>query len=158
MVLRWNFRGSSNKKNKKLLTNTKPNVIIRYKLKRLKKRKVKKVITMTQRELMNAIINHEPITEEMVETAKGIIEHMNKANESKKSKTSEKRATEIAPIIEKINTFLNGKEEPILASEIAEYCKVSVPKITPILKGMENIEVSEVKVKGKGIRKAYKIR
>ena len=35
---------------------------------------------MTQRELMNAIINHEPITEEMVETAKGIIEHMNKAN------------------------------------------------------------------------------
>ena len=63
---------------------------------------------MTQRELMNAIINHEPITEEMVETAKGIIEHMNKANESKKSKISEKRATEIAPIIEKINTFLNG--------------------------------------------------
>ena len=113
---------------------------------------------MTQRELMNAIINHEPITEEMVETAKGIIEHMNKANESKKSKTSEKRAAEIAPIIEKINTFLNGKEEPILASEIAKYCKVSVPKITPILKGMENIEVSEVKVKGKGIRKAYKIR
>lgn len=113
---------------------------------------------MTQRELMNAIINHELITEEMVETAKGIIEHMNKANESKKSKTSEKRATEIAPIIEKINTFLNGKEEPILASEIAEHCKVSVPKITPILKGMENIEVSEVKVKGKGIRKAYKIK
>ena len=65
---------------------------------------------MTQRELMNAIINHEPITEEMVKTAKSIIEHMNKANESKKSKTSEKRATEIAPIIEKINTFLNGKE------------------------------------------------
>lgn len=142
---------------KKLLTNTKPNVIIRHKLKRLK-RKVKKVITMTQRELMNAIINHEPITEEMVETAKSIIEHMNKANESKKSKTSEKRATEIAPIIEKINAFLNGKEEPILASEIAKYCEVSVPKITPILKGMENIEVSEVKVKGKGIRKAYKIR
>lgn len=142
---------------KKLLTNTKPNVIIRHKLKRLK-RKVKKVITMTQRELMNAIINHEPITEEMVETAKSIIEHINKANESKKSKTSEKRATEIAPIIEKINAFLNGKEEPILASEIAKYCEVSVPKITPILKGMENIEVSEVKVKGKGIRKAYKIR
>lgn len=142
---------------KKLLTNTKPNVIIRHKLKRLK-RKVKKVITMTQRELMNAIINHEPITEEMVETAKSIIEHMNKANESKKSKTSEKRATEIAPIIEKINAFLNGKEEPILASEIAKYCEVSVPKITPILKGMDNIEVSEVKVKGKGIRKAYKIR
>ena len=113
---------------------------------------------MTQRELMNAIINHEPITEEMVKTAKGIIEHMNKANESKKSKISEKRATEIAPIIEKINTFLNGKEEPTLASEIAEYCEVSVTKITRILKGMENIEVSEVKVKGKGIRKAYKIR
>ena len=112
---------------------------------------------MTQRELMNAIINHEPITEEMVKTAKSIIEHMNKANESKKSKTSEKRATEIAPIIEKINAFLNGKEEPILASEIAEYCGVSVPKITPILKGMENIEVSEVKVKGKGMRKAYTI-
>lgn len=112
---------------------------------------------MTQRELMNAIIAKAEITEDMIETAKSVIASMDKANLAKKSKTSEKRATEIAPIIEKVVEFLKGKAEPTLGTEIAEFCEVSASKITPILKGMDNIEVVDVKVKGKGVRKAYRL-
>lgn len=110
---------------------------------------------MTRVEFLNKVI---AMTDdvEMVEYAKARIESINSANEKKKSKTSETRAKENEPIKAKIVEFLSGKDFT-LASEIAKGCEISTSKASALLKQIDNIVVTDVKVPKVGNRKAYKL-
>ena len=48
-------------------------------------------------------------------------------------------------------------EEPKLASEIAEAVGISVSQASALAKKVDGVTVTDVKVKGKGVRKAYSI-
>ena len=78
------------------------------------------------------------------------------SNDRKKSATSEKRKAENEPILAKITEFLTGKNEPVIASEIANYCGITTQKVQGVIKAL-NVEVTDVKVPKVGIRKAYKL-
>ena len=94
---------------------------------------------------------------EMAEFAKGRIEALDKRNASRKSKPT-KSQIENEPIKALIVEVLKAKadsESPMLASVLAEECEVSPQKITALVKQIDDVAVVDVKVKGKGTRKAY---
>lgn len=94
---------------------------------------------------------------EMAEFAKGRIEALDKRNASRKSKPSKSQIAN-EPIKALIAEVLKAKadsENPMLASVLAEECEVSPQKITALVKQIDEVSVVDVKVKGKGTRKAY---
>ena len=108
---------------------------------------------MTNREMFEAVVNGN-ITEEVVAKAQEEIEKLDARNAARKEKTAEKRA-ENAPLIAKIKELLTS--EPQLASDLAAKCELSTSKFTPLVKQVEGVIITDVKVKGKGTRKAYSI-
>lgn len=108
---------------------------------------------MTNREFFNAVING-TITEEMVAHAHGEIAKLDERNR-KRAETPSKTQIANEPIIKAIAEVLTN--EPKLASEIAEAVGVSVNKVSALVKKIDGVVVTEVKVKGKGVRKAYSI-
>lgn len=108
---------------------------------------------MTNREMLTAIVNGE-ITEEVVEKAKAEIEKLDARNAARKDKPS-KTQKENEPIIKAISELLT--EEPMLASAIAEKLEISVSKASSLVKKVDGVKVTEVKVKGKGKRNAYSL-
>lgn len=93
---------------------------------------------------------------ELKEFFENEIEKIKASNERKKSKTSESRRIENEPIKHKIIEFLKGKDWT-LASDIAKGCDISTQKVTALLKQIEGIESTDIKVAKVGTRKAYKL-
>lgn len=114
---------------------------------------------MTKREFFEAVIaNVEDV--ELVEFAQSEIEKMNARN-AKRSATPSKTALANAPIKEKIHEFMYGEDGMVhTASEIAEVVGISTQKASALCRQLveEGIfSADEVKVKGKGKVKGYKL-
>ena len=106
---------------------------------------------MTKREMFEAIINGN-INEEIVEMAKAEIVKMDERNAKRKNSPS-KTAIANEPIKAEIVKVLSG--EPIPASEIAEKVGISTQKASALLRQIDGLNVTEIKVKGKGKVKGY---
>lgn len=112
---------------------------------------------MTKREFMEMVIA-ETKNEELKVFAEKEIEKMDKANLKRSEKRAERKA-ENEPIKEKIFEVLNS-EDVTLASEVAEKVEISTQKASALLRQMVEdgkITVEDVKVKGKGTKKGYKV-
>lgn len=106
---------------------------------------------MTNREFYTAIVNGE-VTDEVKAFATEAIEKLNARN-AKRASTPTKTQKENEPIIKAIAEILT--HEPMLASEIAEKCGIKVQKASALVKKVEGVSVTDVKVKGKGTLKGY---
>ena len=106
---------------------------------------------MTRREMFEAIVNGN-VTEEVIEMAKNEIVKMDERNAKRASKPS-KTAIANEPIKAKIVEVLS--ETPQSASEIAEKVEITVQKCSALLRQIEGLSVTELKVKGKGKVKGY---
>ena len=113
---------------------------------------------MTTREMMEMIINGNEITEEMQTKAHEIIEGLDRRN-AKRANTPSKKAKENEPIKANIANFLEGKDFTI-ASVIAEGLELTTQKVSALCRQMVadgTLTVTDVKVKGKGSQKGYKV-
>lgn len=108
---------------------------------------------MTNRDMFTAIVNGE-VTEEVIAKAHEELDKLDARN-AKRRETVSKKALENAPIIEAIKDVLS--DTPQTASEIAEKVEISTQKASALLKQIDGLTVSDVKVKGKGTRKAYSL-
>jgi len=108
---------------------------------------------MTRREMFEAIVNGN-ITDEVVEMAQNEIVKMDERN-AKRKNTPSKTALANEPIKAQIAEVLTS--EPQTASEIAEKVEISTQKASALLRQIDGITVTEVKVKGKGKVKGYSL-
>jgi len=106
---------------------------------------------MTNREFFENVITMVE-NAEMQEKAKSLIESLDKRNAQRKDKPS-KTAIANAPIIKEISEILT--HEPMLASAIAEKVGISTQKASALVKKVDGVQVTDVKVKGKGTQKGY---
>lgn len=106
---------------------------------------------MTRREMFEAIVSGN-ITDEVVEMAQNEIVKMNERN-AKRKNTPSKTALANEPIKASIVEVLT--HEPQSASEIAEKVEISTQKCSALLRQIEGLAVTEIKVKGKGKVKGY---
>ena len=106
---------------------------------------------MTNREFFNAVISAE-INDEVIAHAKESLEKLDIRN-AKRAERPSKTQKANEPIIKAIADLLTN--EPMLASEIAEKCKISTQKASALVKKVEGVSVCDVKVKGKGTQKGY---
>lgn len=113
--------------------------------------------TMTMRVFLERVAeDYKDTNAEMSEFALGRIKALDKRNESRKSKPSKSQIAN-EPIKAKIGEILGiaTVEKPMLASDIAVACEVSTQKVTALVKQIDGVKSVDVKVKGKGTRKAY---
>ena len=106
---------------------------------------------MTNREFFNAVIANE-ITEEVIAHATEPIAKLDERNAkraSKPSKTQKENESIKASILAVLTT------EPKVASEVAELVGISTQKASALLRQIEGLEVSEVKVPKRGKMKGY---
>lgn len=108
---------------------------------------------MTKREFLEAVITAN-LTEEVVAYANAEVVKMDERNAKRKNSPS-KRSIENEPIKVKIREVLT--HEPQSASEIAEKVEISTQKASALLRQIDGLEVTEIKVKGKGKVKGYAI-
>ena len=111
---------------------------------------------MTNREFLTAVSVCETCSEEIREHALAALAKMDAANEARKNKPS-KKATENAPLIEKIVTEVLGIEA-VTASTVAETMGISTQKASALLRAIVaegRAEVTEVKLPKRGTVKAY---
>jgi DNA-binding transcriptional regulator YhcF (GntR family) len=114
--------------------------------------------TMTKREFLKIVmgLGHP----EVVEFAAKELEKMDRALEKRRSKPTKAQIAN-APIIQQIvSEILEGKELKT-ASEIAKILDISVQKASAVLRQAVSegkVEVEDVKVKGKGTQKGYRLR
>ena len=111
---------------------------------------------MTQREFMEKVIALG--NDELTAYATSAIEKLDARN-AKRANTPSKKSKENEPIKANIVDFLTGKDFTI-ASEIAKGLKISTQKVSALCRQMvENgtLAVTDVKVKGKGSQKGYKV-
>ena len=106
---------------------------------------------MTKREMFEAIVNGN-VTDEVVEMARVEIEKLDARN-AKRRNTPSKTAVANEPIKAKIVEVLT--DEPQTASEIATKVEISVNKASALLRQIDGLTVTEIKVKGKGKVKGY---
>ena len=106
---------------------------------------------MTKREMFEAIVSGN-INEEVIEMAKNEIVKMDERN-AKRKNTPSKTAIANEPIKARIVEVLT--DTPQSASEIAEKVEISTQKASALLRQIEGLTVTEVKVKGKGKVKGY---
>lgn len=106
---------------------------------------------MTQREFFTAIVNSD-LNDELKAFATESIEKLDVRNAKRAERPSK---TQIAnePIIKAIAEVLTS--EPLRASEIAEACGISTQKASALVKKVEGVQSTDVKVKGKGTQKGY---
>lgn len=108
---------------------------------------------MTNREMFVAIINGD-VNEEVIAKVNEELAKLDARNAKRRDMVS-KKALENAPIIEAIKNVLT--DEPQTATEIAEKVEISTQKASALLKQIDGLTISDVKVKGKGTRKAYSL-
>ena len=106
---------------------------------------------MTNREFYTAIVNG-TLNDDVIAHASEAIVKLDERNAKRSSKPSK---TQIAnePIIKAIAEVLTS--EPMRASEIAETLGISVQKASSLVKKVDGVSVTDVKVKGKGVQKGY---
>ena len=106
---------------------------------------------MTKREFLNAVIAS-AVDNDVASFAVSELEKLDARNARRSEKPSK---TQIAnePIIKAISEILTN--EPMLASRIAELCGISTQKASALVKKVEGVSVTDVKVKGKGTQKGY---
>lgn len=110
---------------------------------------------MTKREFYTAVIAKVEDAELKL-FAEQEIEKMDARN-AKRAHTPSKTAIANEPIKKAIVDLLRAYDEPITASEVAEKVGITVQKASALLRQIEGIEVSEIKVKGKGKVKGYAV-
>lgn len=110
---------------------------------------------MTKREMLMAIVNSE-ITDEVIEKAREEIVLLDTANERKKANNSSARAEINEPIKAKIVEYLQGKDFTV-GSDIAKACEISTNKAIALVKQIEGIEVTDIKIPKVGTRKGYRL-
>lgn len=108
---------------------------------------------MTKREFYTAVIAKVEDAELKL-FAEQEIEKMDARN-AKRAHTPSKTAIANEPIKAKIVEVLT--DSPQSAGEIAEKVGITVQKASALLRQIEGIEVSEIKVKGKGKVKGYAV-
>ena len=106
---------------------------------------------MTRREMFEAIVNGN-ITDEVVTMAQNEIVKMDERNAKRKNRPS-KNALANEPIKAHILEVLT--DAPMVASEVAEKVGISTQKASALLRQIDGLVVTEVKVKGKGKVKGY---
>lgn len=106
---------------------------------------------MTRREMFEAIVNGN-ITDEVVTMAQNEIIKMDERNAKRKNRPS-KNALANEPIKAHILEVLT--DAPMVASEVAEKVGISTQKASALLRQIDGLVVTEVKVKGKGKVKGY---
>jgi len=106
---------------------------------------------MTRREFMEMVIA-ESANEEIKAFAKAEIEKM-EARNAKRREAPSKSAVANVPIKAEIVKVLTN--EPMTASAVAEQVGISTQKASALLRQIDGLEVTEVKVKGKGKVKGY---
>lgn len=114
--------------------------------------------TMTKREFLEIVmgLGHP----EAAEFAAKELEKMDRALEKRRSKPTKAQIAN-APIIQQIVSEILEEEEFKTASEIAEILDISVQKASAVLRQAVSegkVEVEDVKVKGKGTQKGYRLR
>ena len=108
---------------------------------------------MTNREFYTAVINGDVYdNEELITFAKDAIAKLDARNAKRASKPSAKQK-ENEPIVKAISEVLTS--EPMLASKIAELCEISTQKASALVKKVEGVQSTDIKVKGKGTQKGY---
>ena len=116
---------------------------------------------MTRRERLEMVIAN-TITDELIEECKAELVKMDEANAKRKEKVDPRKA-ENAEIMEKIVSVLAESTEPmqidpiVEALEIADLTRQRVSSLCTLLVKDGRIVAEDVKVKGKGKRKAYSI-
>lgn len=106
---------------------------------------------MTRREFLNAVIEQVADAELKLYAEKELAK-MDERN-AKRSHTPSKTAIANEPIKAQIKSILT--DEPHTASEIANTVGISTQKASALLRQIDGLVVSEVKVKGKGKVKGY---
>ena len=120
------------------------------------------MMEMTRREFFEAVKALEGIDAELNLFAEKELAKMDERNAKRQAKPSAK-ALENKPIKKKIMEHLNtiaNVESPQTAAEIAKEVEISTQKASALLKQLEKdgkVVASEVKIKGKGMRKAYAV-
>ena len=116
---------------------------------------------MTRRERLEMVIAN-TITDELIEECKAELEKMDEANAKRKEKVDPRKA-ENAKLMEKIIEVLAESTEPMQIDPIVEALGIEgltrqrVSSLCTLLVKDERITSEDVKVKGKGKRKAYSI-
>lgn len=108
---------------------------------------------MTRREFLEMVIEGK-VTDEMKNFANSEITKMNDRNAKRKASPS-KTAIANEPIKAEIVKGLTN--EPKTASEIAKEVGISTQKASALLRQIDGLTVTEVKIKGKGKVKGYSI-
>ena len=107
---------------------------------------------MTQRDFYTAIENAN-VSDELKAFATEALAKLDARNAKSASTSASKREAENAPLIKSISELLTT--EPMLASDIAKALEISVSKATAYVKKVDGVNVTDVKVKGKGTQKGY---
>lgn len=116
---------------------------------------------MTRRERLEMVIANN-ITTELIEECKAEIEKMDTANAKRKERVNPHKA-ENASLMEKIMGVVASSDEPIFVDDIVEGLGVEgltrqkVSSLCTLLVKDSRLVAEDVKVKGKGKRKAYSI-
>lgn len=113
---------------------------------------------MTKREFLMAVIAKVEDAELKL-FAEQEIEKMDERNAKRKNSPS-KKSLENEPIKERIVEVLNGCEGLTIASEIAEKVEISTQKASALCRQLVEsgtLYAEEIKVKGKGKVKGYKV-
>mgnify|MGYP002658921161 FL=1 len=111
---------------------------------------------MTKREFYSAIINN-AVTSEVIAMAEDELKAMTEKSTKLKAKNEEKNAAGFAAIRE---FFAGHGDGQALTSEVAEFTDMTTSKASALLRKMaESGELvqEDVKVSGKGTRKAYRL-
>ena len=104
---------------------------------------------MTRREFFEAVMAHEGIEVELHDFAANEIEKLNARN-AKRSSTPSKRSLANEPIKAEIVKVLTHDAQS--ASEIAEKVGISTQKSSSLLRQIDGLSVSELKVKGRKVK------
>lgn len=113
---------------------------------------------MTKREFLNAVIANVDVVE-IADFAKTEIEKMDARN-AKRSHTPSKTAIANEPIKKAIVEWLKGQDAPTVASVVAGELEISTQKASALCRQLVadgELNVTEVKVKGKGKQKGYSV-
>ena len=111
---------------------------------------------MTNKDFFSAIINAN-LSEEITDKAQAMLDQLTKERAAAAKRVNSKRAEVNAPIVEAILAHL--KTNPMaLTADIAEAVGATPPKVSSLLTNLAKagkVESSDVKIKGKGTRKAW---
>ena len=106
---------------------------------------------MTQREFYNAVIA-DTKNADLANFAVEALEKLDARNAKRSSKPSKVQIAN-EPIVKAIAEVLTS--EPMRASEIAETLGISTQKASALVKKVDGVSVTDIKVKGKGTQKGY---